>query len=108
MCVGGLSSKCFLSSFNYRVNYKRACRDVLAFSLTQWFLASPPPVFFAWSERSEQTAAVGESSLGTYQMTLEAPGVPRPTCTRFSGDRSSISEEAWEDMKQNKCSARDR
>lgn len=67
---------------------------------------TPPPAFFAGSEHSELTAAVAKSSLGTYQMTSGGLGVPRPTCTLFSGDRSSISEEAWEEMKQNKCPVR--
>lgn len=95
-----VSSECFLSSFNYRVHYKRA------FSADLLVSGTPPPAFFAGSEHSELTAAVAKSSLGTYQMTSGGLGVPRPTCTLFSGDRSSISEEAWEEMKQNKCPVR--
>lgn len=66
----------------------------------------PPPSVFAGSERSEQTAAVAKSSLGTYQMTSGGLGVPRPMCTLFFCDRSSIFEEACEETKQNKCSVR--
>lgn len=67
----------------------------------------PTARLFAGSERSEQTTAVAKSSLRTYQMTLGGLGAPRPTCTPFFCDRSSISEEAWEEMKQNKRSVRD-
>lgn len=76
------------------------------FQLTCLFRAPRRRRFFAGSEHSELTAAVAKSSLGTYQMTSGGLGVPRPTCTLFSGDRSSISEEAWEEMKQNKCPVR--
>lgn len=76
--------------------------------LFSWLVCFGHPTagVFAGSEHSEQTAAVAKSSLGTYQMTSGGLGVPRPTCTPFFGDRSSISEEAWEEMKQNKCPVR--
>lgn len=109
----GESTNC-LSSFNYWGDFKRESTDVLAlslflfffFSLTCCFSQLFPVSVFAGSERSGQTAAVAKSSLGTYQMTLGALGVPKPMCTQFFGDRSLISEEAWEEMEQNKWPVR--
>lgn len=82
----------------------QTCLGVLADSLC--FRGPPHRWFSAGSERSQQTAALAKSSLATYLMTLGGPGAPRPTCTLFFGDKSSISEEAWEKMKQNKCPVR--
>lgn len=102
-----MRSKCFLGSFNYRVDYERGARRRLGFFADSRLFGRPTARLFAGSECSEQTTAVAKSSLRTYQMTLGGLGVPRPMCTLFFCDRSSISEEAWEEMKQNKCSVRD-
>lgn len=64
-----------------------------------------PEFLLGQSVQSKQQQLL--SSLGTYQMTSGGLGVPRPTCTLFFCDRSSISAEAWEEMKQNKRPVRD-